>query len=103
MITDYDPRYKLLRLLVKEEFIKEGLDVPDRILPPFALPNSDPRLCFLLRVTSILLNLCCELQRQYKKDPQEYNNLSYLYDKYRNELNDIKYKNKIKMIYGVCE
>lgn len=84
---DIDFKFKQLTEEVKNEFRKEGLRTPKRILPIIANINSDPREMFLIRVRNILLekldsiNLKLPLQNTNEK----YIKTKTLYDRFTKE------------------
>jgi len=82
---DIDFKYKNLVKEVKQEFNKEKLMIPNRVLPIIASVNSNPREMFLIRVRNILLKQLDILKQNYKFTSDRYLKTKNLYDKFTDE------------------
>ena len=86
MNTIYSPKYKRLLEDVKIEFLIEGINPPQRLLTSCALPSSNPRKIFLIRICSILLKKLVELKTNLKHNDIIYIKFKSLYERYEEEL-----------------
>jgi hypothetical protein len=86
MNIEYSPKYKRLIEDIKIEFLTEGINPPQRLLTSCAMPSSNPREIFLIRVCSILLSRLNDLKSTFKSNSDIIIKLENLYNKYDEEL-----------------